>query len=288
MKTEDTKETEERIIIAFEKVFRCVDGQRCAWFELPQRDGERIRGTYVVYAAVGRNLEALEAWFIGKVVGALAEQAGNSGYLYWRRPERVEVYEAQDGEYVIRTRIAVFNEGLEEVSIDSAIPKVGLPAPAAAPTDDEGVDPHVAMRAPVQEGINALPAKEYPYSIRDFGAKNVEQALIFVARVSDPKTGMFICLSADDESISDVLNAAFSADKREELNSGSWVEKLSDAVATVRYSMKLPLILLPDGGMRVTSNSGNVVFEGTDWDFVRWVRDEETVMIDGGQNVDTG
>lgn len=124
-------EAKQRIIKGFEEAFRCMDGQRLAWFELPQRDGEIIRGTYVVYAAVGPDLDKLENWFFDVVVNPLLDKAGPGGYLYWRHPERVTAYSAADDQYVIRTRITVFSNSLDEVRIDNAIKpdQLGLPRP---------------------------------------------------------------------------------------------------------------------------------------------------------------
>lgn len=136
--------------------------------------------------------------------------------------------------------------------------------------------------------FNDLPSVDYPDSIRVWGAKNVERALIFVSGISDYRTGLAIALGSDDISIFDIIQAAHGSDRRAELNSESWVEKLSDAVETVRFSMTLPITLLPDGSMRVTSLEGDVLFQGRDWDFVRWVRDTETVMIDADPNQERG
>lgn len=129
--------------------------------------------------------------------------------------------------------------------------------------------------------MNELPETEYRDAIMRFGTKNVERALIFVAGLLDPRRNLAISLESDDESILGTLEAAFSANTRAELNSGAWEEKLADAIETVRYTMKLPLILLPGNNvMRVARLNGDIAFEGSDWDFVRWVRDEETTMID--------
>ncbi len=129
------------------------------------------------------------------------------------------------------------------------------------------------------EGCNVLPCQEYPTAIKKFGSRNVEEALIFVARVSDPRDGSYICLGADDESIFSIISSAFESHRRIALNSEGWIEKYNDAVETVLYSFGIPLVLLPDGSMRVvTLESSNVLFEGSSWDFVRWVRDNETLI----------
>lgn len=136
------------------------------------------------------------------------------------------------------------------------------------------------------DGCNVLPLKEYPDSIKLFGSKNVEQALIFVNMVSDPRTGLAIVLGADDESVGDILHAAFAADRRQDLNSESWSEKLSDATDTIRYTFNLALTLLPCGDVRVTDPKGDVLFHGNEWYLVRWVRDMETTMIDADRKED--
>ncbi|HDZ37784.1 MAG TPA: hypothetical protein ENH62_05805 [Marinobacter sp.] len=127
---------------------------------------------------------------------------------------------------------------------------------------------------------NQLPSPDYPEAIATFGSRNVEAALIFISSVSDPRTGLAILLGADDESVYDAIEAAFAADKRAELNSESWGGKLSDAISTVLYTFDQAVVLLPNGTMRVSTDKGDVTFAGNEFDFVRWVRDNETVEID--------
>lgn len=133
---------------------------------------------------------------------------------------------------------------------------------------------------PSDDGYNVLPIKEYPDATQLFGSKNVEAALIFISEVTDPRTGLVIVLSSDDESVYAILEAAFAADKRQDLNSENWIEQYSDAIETVRYTFKVALTLLPCGDVRVTDPKGDVLFLGSEWDFVRWVREVETTMID--------
>ncbi len=127
--------------------------------------------------------------------------------------------------------------------------------------------------------INALTPVDYTEVVSEFGSVNVEQALIFVARLVHPVSSLKMSLPSDVESIMDVLTAAFSASRRQELNSGSWTEKVGEAIETVLYTFKMPVVLLTTGGYRVTDRVGEVVFEGDPWGFVHWVRDQETIMI---------
>jgi len=121
----------------------------------------------------------------------------------------------------------------------------------------------------------------FPEAIRLYGSKNVEQALIFITNISHPVTGLAINLPYDDESVSDALAAAFSALKREELNSEGIEEKLADAIQTCLYTLKLPVILNTDGSMTVYDyEDGTPLFEGSNWDFVQWMRERETVLIE--------
>ena len=119
----------------------------------------------------------------------------------------------------------------------------------------------------------------YPDSMQRYGGNNVEVALIAISQMTDPRTGLKIVLDTDDEGLLAVLDGAFAASKRMDLNSGDWEEKMADAIETVRYSFKQALILMPNGSMRVVDDKGDIQFEGTDWDFVRWVREKETTVL---------
>lgn len=133
--------------------------------------------------------------------------------------------------------------------------------------------------ARVRENLASPFAKQYPDAVQRYGAKNVEVALIAISRMTDPIKGLAIVLDTDDEGVLAVLDGAFAASKRMDLNSDTWIEKLADAIETVRWSFKQPIILLPNGAMRVVEPNGDVSFEGTDWDFVRWVREKETTVL---------
>lgn len=113
-------------------------------------------------------------------------------------------------------------------------------------------------------------------SIRLYGSKNVEAALEFVERITHPVTGLAILLPSDDDSVSDIIAAGFSALKREELNSEGFQEQLRDAIHTCLHTLKLPVVLNTDGTMSVYDpGDGTQLFEGSNWDFVRWMRDQE-------------
>lgn len=121
--------------------------------------------------------------------------------------------------------------------------------------------------------------KEYPDSMQRYGGKNVEVALIAISQMTDTRTGLAIVLEADDEGVLAILEGAFAASKRMDLNSGDWEEKMADAIETVRYSFKQAIILMPNGSLRVVFDNGDVAFEGSDWDFIRWVRHAETTVL---------
>ncbi len=113
-------------------------------------------------------------------------------------------------------------------------------------------------------------------SIRLYGSKNVEAALECIERITHPVTGLAIQLPSDDDSVSDMIAAAFSALKRQELNSEGFEEKLAEAIQTCLYTLKLPVVLNTDGTMAVYgTGTGIQLFEGSNWDFVRWMRDQE-------------
>ena len=119
----------------------------------------------------------------------------------------------------------------------------------------------------------------YPDSMQRYGGNNVEVALIAISQMTDPRTGLKIVLESDDEGLLAILDGAFAASKRMDLNSGDWEEKMADAIETVRYSFKQAIILMPSGSLRVVFDNGNIAFEGSDWDFIRWVRHAETKVL---------
>jgi len=122
---------------------------------------------------------------------------------------------------------------------------------------------------------------QYPDSIRLFGEGNVEEALILIERTTDPRTGLAIALPSDDQSVSDVLRAVFSALKRQELNSEGFEAKLSEAISTCLYTFQLPVILHTDGTYTVGLDSiQGERYRGDAWGLVHWVRNAETTMIE--------
>lgn len=126
-------DTEERIIEGFESFFDCQPGPPRAFFELPQRVGDSVRVTYVVYAITGQDLSDMEQWFFARVIDPLRYKAGTGSFLYWRNSERVSVsVRSVDGaktQYVIRTRLAVFDRDLHEIRIHDAIKPEGVTTP---------------------------------------------------------------------------------------------------------------------------------------------------------------
>jgi hypothetical protein len=61
----------------------------------------------------------------------------------------------------------------------------------------------------------------------------------------------------------------------EDLNSESWEEKRSDAIETVLNTMKLGLRMLPGGKYQIEGQEPM-----SEWDFIHWVRDNETEMME--------
>ncbi len=121
----------------------------------------------------------------------------------------------------------------------------------------------------------------YPEATRLFGSYNVEHALEFIDGIVHPVTSNAIRIPSDDQSLTDVLTAAFSALKREELNSEGFEEKLADAIETILYTFKMPVILQVTGNYTVYDpEAGNEPFSGSHRDLICWVRDKETVLID--------
>jgi len=135
----------------------------------------------------------------------------------------------------------------------------------------------VGLCAPSPEVIPLWPTPDrFEESIRMYGSYNVQLALEYIAGITHPVTGKVINLPSDDDSVSDLIAAAFSALKREELNSEGFQEKLSEAISTTLYTLRLPVVLNIDGTMALYDpNDGTKIFEGSNWDFVHWVRDHE-------------
>ena len=101
-----------------EENFRCLMGEQKAFFEIPQRNGEPIRGIYVVYALRGRDEEALERAMVASF-RKLKEMGGE--YLYWRNEEKVSLGQDGDGLHRIRARIVVFDRDLRPIVWDDAV-----------------------------------------------------------------------------------------------------------------------------------------------------------------------
>ena len=125
---------------------------------------------------------------------------------------------------------------------------------------------------------NELPTPEYPESVRRFGPRNVDSALIFITGLVDPVTEFEVNLAMDDEGVYDTLDGAFGATKRAMLESPDWQRRMALAMHKVRYTFKLVVILMPDGDVRILNAHSDVVFEGDDWEFIQWLRDQETTI----------
>jgi len=120
------QKVEARIIDAFERAFITEYGPARAFFQIPQRNADPVRVVYVVYAAMGPDLDKVHDWFFEHVVDPLISKAAG-GWLYWRNPERVLAYGSnvvRIGEdkghtplYKIRTRLAVLDMALNPVTL---------------------------------------------------------------------------------------------------------------------------------------------------------------------------
>lgn len=110
-----------------EHYFDCTWGQPRAFFELPQRRGEDIRVTYVVYAVAGNDLAELEQWMIDEVLRPLDQKAGDGSRLYWRNDQCFNLTLIEGDRYYLRTRLAVLDKDLNEVRLDDLIKREGEP-----------------------------------------------------------------------------------------------------------------------------------------------------------------
>lgn len=131
----DMSIVQEKLIDAFEDRFVCMQGEAKAWFEIPQREGDPVRGVYVVYVVKGRDLEDVKTYFVNTVIIPLASKAlrpdKDGPFLYWRKTNRVEV--TREGEeFKIYTRICVLDDNLESIVIDKMVKKEGQLTPTCA------------------------------------------------------------------------------------------------------------------------------------------------------------
>jgi len=132
-------ETQDELIEMFEDRFDCKPGERKAWFEIPQKGGETIRGIYVVYSVRGQVLADVRQYFIKEVIVPLAVKAQLNvqvedpakPFLYWRLAERLEV--RQDGVwFTVYTRICVLDGNLESIVLPDIVKTEGGPTPICA------------------------------------------------------------------------------------------------------------------------------------------------------------
>ncbi len=107
--------------------FNCMPGPLCAYFEIPQRESEDIRVTYVVYAAQGSGRDKLEQWFLENVLLPLRGAAGSGARLYWRLSGScIELTEIAPSKWRVYTRLAVLDKDLEPVVIDDMVKLEGV------------------------------------------------------------------------------------------------------------------------------------------------------------------
>ena len=124
------------LIEMFEDQFVCMAGERKAWFEIPQKGGESVRGIYVVYSVRGTVLDDVRRYFIDRVIGPLVVAASNTDkpntrYLYWRMEERLQVRE-DHGWFTIYTRICVIDNDLNSIVLPDIVKTEGGPTPICA------------------------------------------------------------------------------------------------------------------------------------------------------------
>ncbi len=124
------------LIELFEGRFACTQGEPKAFFEIPQRGADPIRGVYVVYSVRGLVLEEVKAYFLNEVIVPLEERAQSDSdniggpFLYWRLAEKLEV--RQDGKwFTIYTRVCVLDDNLDSIVLDIAKTSGG-PTPICA------------------------------------------------------------------------------------------------------------------------------------------------------------
>lgn len=136
----DMNETATALIGLFEERFVCTQGEPKAFFQIPQRGGDPVRGVYVVYAVRGKVLVEARDYFIKEVIVALAEKAQavdeltdqlGGPFLYWRIADKVQVA-FEDGWFKIYTRICVLDDNLDSVTIDDMVKQEGRLAPICA------------------------------------------------------------------------------------------------------------------------------------------------------------
>ncbi len=105
--------------------FNCMPGPSCAYFEIPQRESEDVRVTYVAYAALGSGRNKVEAWLLENVLVPLKKRAGSGARLYWR--QSIELTEVSPSRWRVYTRLAVLDKDLEPVVIDDMVKPEGEP-----------------------------------------------------------------------------------------------------------------------------------------------------------------
>jgi len=118
----------QRLVTIAEEYFDCRHGERCCFFELPQRVGEDIRLIYVSYVIRGDDLPDLERWMIDNVLYPLALKAGDEARLWWRLEDCFAVLLDDDQLYTLRTRIVVTDKDLNPVILPDVLKQEGMPS----------------------------------------------------------------------------------------------------------------------------------------------------------------
>lgn len=108
------------LIDYLEACFRCEQGERAAYFEMPALGGKVTRVTYVTYAVTGPDLAAVESWMMDKVLRPLVAKAGENAWLYWRLEECFEIGN-EDDRVQLYMRIAVLDKELNAVDLTGDI-----------------------------------------------------------------------------------------------------------------------------------------------------------------------
>lgn len=116
----DTDHPVQVLIDYLEACFRCEQGLRQAFFEMPAVGGKVTRVTYVSYAVSGLDWSSVESWMMDNVLRPLVAKAGENAWLYWRNEECFRV-ENEDGRVQLRTRFAVLDKDLNAVDLTGDI-----------------------------------------------------------------------------------------------------------------------------------------------------------------------
>ncbi len=108
------KTTDDLIEYVFQN-FRAHDGEKRAFFEIPQVGALPVRSTYVAYICTGEDKAQLIDWMLDIFIEL--KRLGGVDW-YWRLEEMITMQENKyRGGWVIRTRIAVLDKDLIEIRL---------------------------------------------------------------------------------------------------------------------------------------------------------------------------